>query len=203
MATFSSNGPRHDGHRRVRWLTWRAPSRKHLEAQRRFEREKALTEHGRDKIDGAIAALRLLQRHNWETVAADLVSPNALDNEVRRRYDLLAETIPCITDLGARTDVEIVHAVIGSVWNIEHHTVLDSAPRIVWRACRAGLVTLGGYLRDEPWEESAAEAIQTDNDEQDEASWRKLMKEQAAAREVEKKRAAGKPAPDDGAERPT
>ncbi|WP_414943244.1 hypothetical protein [Amycolatopsis sp. cmx-11-32] len=184
------------------WLGGRR-SQKELKAQHQFERTKALTEHGRDKIGGAISALRFLHRHNQEAADGDLLAPDAEGNEIGKRYDLLAEAIPYIAEARTRKDVELVHSIIGDAWIMERYSNAGSAPRIVSRACRSGLDALGRYLRDEAWEASKdldsleraqarAEEIQNEMYEENQASYREWLKEQAAARKIEKTQDADK-----------
>jgi hypothetical protein len=179
------------------WLGGRR-SQKELKAQHRFERQKALTEHGWDKIDGAISALRFLERRGRAAADGNLWAPDIEDKELGRHFDLLAEAPPYITEARTRKDIELVHSIIGDAWIVEHYSKAGSAPRVVFRACRAGLTALGRYLRDEPWEASEelasleqalaeAEEIQADLYEEDHASYREWLKKRAAAREIEKK----------------
>ncbi|WP_414942015.1 hypothetical protein [Amycolatopsis sp. cmx-11-51] len=112
------------------WLGGRR-SQKELKAQHQFERTKALTEHGRDKIGGAISALRFLHRHNQEAADGDLLAPDAEGNEIGKRYDLLAEAIPYIAEARTRKDVELVHSIIGDAWIMERYSNAGSAPWVV------------------------------------------------------------------------
>jgi hypothetical protein len=61
------------------WLGGRR-SKKEQDTQHRFEREQALAEHGRDKVDGAISSLYFLQGHSREaaSVAGSAVRASAL-----------------------------------------------------------------------------------------------------------------------------
>ncbi|MBE8520724.1 hypothetical protein ILP97_25110 [Amycolatopsis sp. H6(2020)] len=174
------------------WIGGRR-SRKELEAQHRFEREQALTEHGRDNVDRAISALRYLQRHNRQVADGDFTSSDADDSEIGSHYDQISQAIPYLTDARARTDIALVHEILGAASSIERYSGAGRAPSIVYRACEAGLVVLGRYLRGEQWEVSEqlaalerhqAEAAEIEDEiyEQNQASYREWLKEQAASK---------------------
>lgn len=176
------------------WLGGRR-SRKDQEAQHRFEREQALTEHGRVKVDDAIAALRFLSGHTRETAEGDFLPPNAQPSELADHYERLGRAIPYLADVSTRSDIELVLEIITNAWAIEHHTYVDSAPRVVWRACQAGLAALGRYLRGDPWETSEdlealgravveANEIQEDLYQMQQTDYRKMRHEQAQARKA-------------------
>jgi hypothetical protein len=134
------------------WLGGRR-SRKDQEAQHRFEREQALTEHGRDKVDDAISALRFLQRHSHEVVEGDFALPDAEPSDVATHYERLVQAIPYLTDKATRNDIELVHEIVADGL-FKRYTGPSVARRVVWRACGLGLAVLGRYLRGEPWEPS-------------------------------------------------
>lgn len=134
------------------WLGGRR-SRKGQEAQHRFEREKALTDHGRDRVDDAITALRFLQAH-----AHAVINPSgkasAVDlEEVARQAELLVRAIPYLTDPQTRSAVELIHSTLSHAWALEQYSSADLGDQqvIVRRSCGAGVEVLGRYLRYEPW----------------------------------------------------
>lgn len=136
------------------WLGGRR-SRKELEAQHRFERERALTEHSRSRIDDAISALRFLRRHASKVADAQLGDRDANWQDGNEYYERLAHAIPYLLDTGTRHDIELVYDVLADAWVMERYSGAGRAHGTVWRACDEGLLTLGRYLRSEPWIGSA------------------------------------------------
>lgn len=128
-------------------------SRKDQEAQHRFEREQALTEHGRDKVDAAISALRFLQRHTHELIGGDFLLTGAEPNEIATQYERLTQAIPYLTDTATRNDIDLVREIIGDGM-FERYSGPRAAHSAVWQAGRLGREALGRYLRGDPWEQS-------------------------------------------------
>jgi len=122
-------------------------------AQHRFEREQALTAHGRDKVDDAISALRFLQRHTREVVEGDFALPDAAPSDLAAHYERLGQAIPYLTTTATRTDIELVHDIVGDGL-FERYRGPGAARHAVWLACRLGQAGLGRYLRGEPWQSS-------------------------------------------------
>lgn len=183
------------------WIGGRR-SRKDQEAQHRFEREKALTEHGRDKVDGAITALRFLQQHVREVVEGDFALPDAEPSEVATHHERLAQAIPYLTDTATRYDIEVVHEIVADARIIQRYGGPQVARSFVLRACGPGLAALGRYLRGEPWEPSEELAqlrrdhaeysqIYSEEMEANAAAGEEWRKSQAAAQR-EKREQAGK-----------
>ncbi|HEY3482490.1 MAG TPA: hypothetical protein VGL02_26670, partial [Streptomyces sp.] len=95
-------------------------SRKNQERQHEFEREKALADRGRDKIDQAAVALRFLGQHasavaRWRTAS----SPVEHSDEFSEQHDRIGLAIPYLVDARVRRDIELVHDLIQHAYGIQ------------------------------------------------------------------------------------
>ncbi|WP_410607533.1 hypothetical protein [Amycolatopsis sp. lyj-109] len=139
------------------WLGGRR-SKKEQDTQHRFEREQALAEHGRDKVDGAISSLYFLQGHSREAAEVSNQQASVEHPGVLEQHQRLERALPYLTNAQVRADAELVHGVIRDAWLMVQFGdgyVIGSAQEIVWRVCREGIALLGRYLRMEPHQTSA------------------------------------------------
>lgn len=122
--------------------------------QHEFDRAQALAEHGRDRIDAALAALRFLRRHAREIAGDGLIGTGPEHTDFAVHHERLAEVIPYLADAEVRDDLELVRRVLGDTWEMERYSSAGRAPGIVVRACDAGIDTLVRHLRGEQREAS-------------------------------------------------
>ncbi|MFI6031609.1 hypothetical protein [Amycolatopsis magusensis] len=183
------------------WLGGRQ-SRRNQERQHQFEREKALTDRGKDRIDQAAVALRFLSQRagtvaRWtghEPRPGKGHGERAEDEptDFSEQHDQIGQAIPYILDEQVRRDIELVHHLIHRAFDMRFYISGEVPPavEIITVACREGLLVLGRYLRQEPWEPSAelaplrkmndeAEAEAAEQNRQDKA-YREDMRERAA-----------------------
>ena len=139
------------------WLGGRQ-SRKNQERQHEFERKTTLAARGQDKVDQAAVALRFLGQHagavaRWRTASSPVEGPD----EFSEQHDRIGLAIPYLLDDRVRRDIELVHDLIQYAHGIQIYASGEVPPavEIVSVACREGLLVLGRYLRQEPWEPSA------------------------------------------------
>ncbi|SFQ26663.1 hypothetical protein [Amycolatopsis rubida] len=164
------------------WLGGRQ-SRKNQERQHKFERKKALAERGQDKVDQAAVALRFLGQHasavaHWRTAS----EPVERQDDFSEQHDRIGLAIPYLLDEQVRRDIELVHDLIQHVHGIQMLS-RGEAPQpveIVSAACREGLLVLGRYLRQEPWEPSAELASLREVHDKTAKEWADIQEENKA-----------------------